>query len=71
MERPESFCIGCERTAGEIDEYIDAAADEEMSVEDYIRKEEGTYNKENGHFLCTVCYVKAGCPSGPKGWTAP
>lgn len=41
-----------------------------MAVE-YIKREEGTYNPENGHFLCTPCYVKAGCPSSPRGWKAP
>lgn len=40
-------------------------------VWDVIRSEEGTYNHENGHFLCTVCYIRAGQPSSPYGWTCP
>ena len=68
---PSPYCIGCHKTATEIDEYKDIAADEGMSPNEYVRSEEGTYNRENGHFLCTDCYVKAGCPSSPRGWIAP
>ena len=67
------FCIGCNKPASEIQEYIEAAKDCEMSVEEYVREEEGTYNPENGHFLCTDCYINAGMPSRkyPNGWLAP
>lgn len=66
-----ALCIGCGLRPDQIDEYVDIAADEGMAPGEYVRKEEGTYNRENGHFLCTDCYVKAGCPSSPRGWVAP
>ena len=55
----------------ELSEYVDAATEEGTTPDEYVIKEEGTYNKENGHFLCTVCYWRAGCPSSPRGWKAP
>lgn len=71
MSLPEPLCTGCNKRPEELDEYIEAAADAEMSPTAYVRAEEGTYNPENGHFLCTDCYVKAGMPSSPRGWIAP
>jgi hypothetical protein len=59
------------KKASELEEYIEIAKVEEMTPDDYVREEEGTYNPENGHFLCTPCYVEAGMPSGPHGWVAP
>lgn len=69
----KSKCIGCNKNADEIDEFIEAATENEMSVEDYVREEEGTYNPSNGHFLCTDCYIAAGMPSRryPDRWIAP
>lgn len=57
--------MGCNKKADELDEYIESAKEEEMSVNDYVKTEEGTYNHANGHFLCTDCYIKAGMPSKP------
>ena len=78
---PKPTCIRCFRTPDNIDEYIEAAKPEPSvilsapppyaSPDDYVRKEEGTYNPENGHFLCTSCYIDAGMPSRPGGWVAP
>lgn len=68
---PDPICQGCQRPPAEIDEYRDAAAEELISADEYVRKEEGTYNPDNGHFLCTVCYLKAGMPASPQGWTCP
>lgn len=76
------FCIGCNQYADELPEYINATKAEidgdpediivsDDEVNDYVRHGEGTYNRENGHFLCTPCYVKAGMPSSPRGWRAP
>lgn len=69
---PIPFCTGCNKRGDEIYEYIDAANEfeEGMDVNCYIREEEGTYNRETGHFLCTDCYVKQGMPSSPSGWVA-
>jgi len=78
-------CQGCGKHPDELDEYIDAAMHygrslvgegEERLVgpctpDDYVRREEGTYNPANGHFLCTSCYCDAGMPSSPTGWVCP
>lgn len=48
----------------------DSGGVEQMRA-DYIREEEGTYNSENGHFLCDNCYIKAGMPSSSGGWVCP
>jgi hypothetical protein len=64
-------CIGCEKTPDQIDEYTEMAALEEMTPEQYVKVEEGTYNPENGHFACTSCYIRMGMPSSPRGWKAP
>jgi len=68
------ICTGCNKPADEIEEYIEGAAENEMTVEQYVREEEGTYNPANGHFLCTSCYIKADMPSNPypqRNWVAP
>jgi hypothetical protein len=69
QERP--ICIGCNKHPDEIEEYVEFAAMEEMTPDDYVRQEEGTYNQDNGHFTCTECYIKIGMPSSPRGWVAP
>jgi len=56
------ICTGCNKTADEIQEYIESAEESDMTVEEYVRSEEGTYNPTNGHFLCTDCYIVAGMP---------
>jgi hypothetical protein len=66
-------CVGCGKLPQEIDEYVRAAREEPKffkSAEDYVTREEGTYNPQNGHFLCTACYINAGSPSSPAGWIA-
>lgn len=65
------LCTGCGKHPDQIEEYVEIAADEDMTPDAYVRSEEGTYNPENGHFLCTSCYVRAGMPSGERGWVAP
>jgi hypothetical protein len=73
MSTARPFCVGCNKHADELDEYIDAAREDGRGFDanKYVRVEEGTYNPENGHFLCTPCYNKAGMPSSPRGWKAP
>ena len=65
------LCVGCNKRPSEIEEYVESAEVEDMTPDDYVRGEEGTYNPSNGHFLCTDCYVRAGMPSSPYGWVAP
>jgi hypothetical protein len=64
-------CIGCNKKPHEIEEYVEAASDEDTTPEQYVASEEGTFNRENGHFACTSCYIKMGMPSSPRGWVAP
>ncbi len=65
------ICIGCNKTPNEIEEYIEMAIEEETTPDEYVKREEGTYNRKNGHFACTSCYCNMGMPSSPKGWIAP
>lgn len=73
MTRPRLVCIGCNQTPGEIGEYSPISTGEDMTPDEYVWMEEGTLNRENGHFLCTDCYIKAGQPSlpFPDRWIAP
>ena len=68
---PQPICTGCNRMPDEIYEYSKEATQSSLSPDEYVRREEGTYNQYNGHFLCTMCYIKAGAPSSPWGWKAP
>jgi hypothetical protein len=67
------ICTGCNKSADELEEYIEGAKEAGITIEQYVREEEGTYNPKNGHFLCTDCYVDAGMPSRPypEQWIAP
>jgi hypothetical protein len=69
----ELVCIGCGKHPHEIEEYVEAAKEEKMTPDDYVRQEEGTYNPKNGHFACTTCYIKMGMPDRPYPdyWVAP
>lgn len=68
---PELMCIGCGKTPDELSEYVSSAEVEGMTPDEYVWREEGTLNPHNGHFLCDSCYISAGMPSSPTGWTAP
>ena len=70
------ICVGCNKHPAEIEEYVEAVAEqpeEYTDPDDYVRQEEGTLNTANGHFLCTDCYIAAGMPSKPyrDRWVAP
>ncbi len=65
-------CVGCNKKPHELSEYTDVAAEwDYKNAVEYVIGEEGTFNIKNGHFLCTECYVKRGCPTAPNGWVAP
>lgn len=68
---PQPFCIVCYRLPSDIMEYSPTLTGVDLSADEYVKKEEGTYNRENGHFLCTKCYIGLGMPSSSGGWTAP
>jgi hypothetical protein len=69
----EPICFVCNKRPAELAEYVEAAAEEGMTPDEYVRQEEGTYNRGNGHFACTPCYIKIGQPSrrSPRRWIAP
>lgn len=72
-DRPEPFDPSCERQPAEIFEYQTSAEDYNLTPDEYVRQQEGTFNRENGHFLCTSCYIKHGQSVGEKGrrWVCP
>lgn len=58
-------CVGCGEYPEDIQEYIDAAYDDDYdSIREWVVENEGTYNPANGHFYCTSCWDKAGMPIG-------
>lgn len=69
--RSQPFDPRCGRHPSEIPVYVDYARDYGLSPDAYVRQYEGTYNHENGHFLCDECYIAAGMPSSPTGWKCP
>lgn len=46
----------------QIPEYVELANQMEMSPENYVRMDEGTYHQETDMFCCTDCYIKQGLP---------
>lgn len=65
------ICFRCGKPPDEIEEYIVAARENGMTPIQYVELEEGTYNRANGHFCCTECYIAIGEPTAPRGWLAP
>ncbi|NBJ71020.1 hypothetical protein [Clostridium sp. 1xD42-85] len=55
-------CPFCKRAPRDIPEYIEQANFNEMSPNDYVRMDEGTYHAETDLFCCTDCYIKIGSP---------
>lgn len=70
-EKVTPICVGCNTAPCDLEEYIKQGRANDMTPDAFVRAEEGTYNRDNGHFLCTDCYIKAGQPSSPRGWVAP
>jgi hypothetical protein len=58
------MCKICKKIPSEIEEYVEAAKEENMTPDDYVREEEGTFNAETGQFYCTNCYVNIWMPLG-------
>ena len=65
------ICIGCGKTPEQLAEYTDPQIIGDMTPDEYVRIEEGTYNKANGHYACSICYIAMGLPASPEGWVAP
>jgi hypothetical protein len=61
----EEKCVVCGKSPDELGEYASLAEDEGYdSPLEAMRGEEGTYNPNNGHFFCTMDYIKVGMPLG-------
>lgn len=74
IQDPLPICVGCQRRPHQIDEYVEAAKEFNYRDPDaFVKNEEGTYNRRNGHFACTVCYIRMGEPAlpAPERWVAP
>ena len=57
-------CIVCKKSPNEIDEYIDYGKRENMTPTEFVKSEEGTFNRFlKNKFYCTSCYIKAGQPA--------
>lgn len=73
---PDPRCTGCDVLAADMksldyfwpEDQLELLELEEQQIRqervDYVRAEDGTYNRENGHFLCDKCYLRAGMPLG-------
>jgi hypothetical protein len=78
---PKPICTGCNRHPADIPGYADEAptyfgeypplGGRGQPLADLYAREDGTYNSENGHFLCDQCYIAPGSPTAPGGWVAP
>ena len=66
----DPICIGCAKRPDELPEYLPYRIDDEP-MKNVVKREEDTFNIENGHFLCNECYIKNGMPSSKYGWVCP
>lgn len=68
----DPICIGCCKRPAEDPTYVMFAEEEDISPAEYVKHNEGTFNWNNGHYLCDDCYIKNGQPSAPgRGWKCP
>jgi hypothetical protein len=73
----QPYCIGCDKVPEEIEEYVVAAEEDDMTPTEWVLAEEGTLNPATHRFACTRCYIQMGEPSGRDGhggpgrWVAP
>jgi hypothetical protein len=72
IAKHDVLCLYCKRRPADIPEYVACAIESNITPAEYVMKEEGTYNKYNGHFCCTDCYIEIGMPAHKdKQWVAP
>lgn len=67
-------CFRCCKTPSELEEYASRFIEESgyfESVDDLVRRDEGTFNPATNTFACTECYIEIGMPTAPRGWKAP
>lgn len=58
-------CEFCLRKPSEIEDYIVAADECDLSPNEYVKKEEGSYNRSTKTFCCPTCYSKM-CRAGKE-----
>lgn len=68
---PHPICQGCHKAPDEMEEYRDMGKEHRMSPAAFVVMFDGTCNRQNGHFLCTPCYIEAGSPTSRRGWVCP
>lgn len=57
-------CKQCHRVPNVITEYIVSAKEYRCTPDEYVQREEGTYNRMTQKFYCTQCYINVGMPLG-------
>ena len=57
-------CAECGRDSSEISEYQSMAIVNGCTPDEAVESQEGTFNKRDGIFYCTRCYIKIGMPLG-------
>lgn len=57
-------CKLCNRAPDQISDCKYMASVENISTVQWVKENEGTYNKKTGKFYCTTCYIKIGMPLG-------
>lgn len=60
------ICPYCDKHPSQIREYVEFAKANEVTVESYVKHEEGTYCQFTGCFVCTECYIKIGMPNNSE-----
>jgi|ERR1051326_1043887 hypothetical protein len=65
----EPTCFRCGKSAEEFD--YTGYKDDNQTNSDFVRTEDGTYNKDTNRFACDQCYIEIGMPTHPYGWKAP
>lgn len=78
LESLDIRCNDCKKRPEEIPEYVNAGHESLLTPTAYVVFEEGTYNPDNGHFLCTEDFIARELAQGGhlvgengRSWTAP
>lgn len=66
VNKKELVCVECGKHPHEIMEYKFKGDINNMSPEEFVYQEDGTYNEEHNLFCCTKCYIKLGTPNGSE-----
>lgn len=59
-------CPYCDKQPHEIEEYKIYAKLDNVTPEQFVIKEEGTYDHRTKLFCCTICYVTIGAPTNDR-----